>query len=223
MTVRVRAWLGEAWELVGADLPLFSLAAFLTITLSLCSLFILTLPLLAGLCIMFLEKLHGRPPELGHLWEGITQHFPASIAVYFVAMLASVPFDVAHYAMRALPPPWPAVGLLTLFLSLWLIGAPLFFALPLIADRDLSAREALRLSWVSARAQPWVVLLAVAVCAGALLLGAFACGFGLLITLPLVAAVLVVACRDVVGNREVPQMTSLKCEDTCEVTDDAES
>lgn len=207
--MRLRLWLREAWDLVGADLPLFSVAAFLTISLSLLSAFILAVPLAVGMCIMFLEKLNGRPAELRHLWEGLTQHFPASILIYIIAMLVSIPFDLANYFLQSRPAPWPFVGILVVLVGLWLIGTPLFFCLPLIADRDLSAREALRLSWSRVRAQPLTVLAAVVTCSLVLLVGVFACGLGVIITLPLVVATLVLAYRDLVGNFAAPQMTSL--------------
>jgi uncharacterized membrane protein YesL len=221
--VRVRGWLREAWDLIGADLPLFTMAAFLTISLSLLSAFILALPLLVGLCIMFLEKLNGRQPELKHLWEGITQHFPASIVVYMIYMLASVPFDAANVFLQTRAAPCPTVGILTVLVGLWLIGTPLFFCLPLIADRDLSARDALRLSWARVRTQPLNILLNVIVCSIVALFGLFACGLGLIITLPLVVATLVLAYRDLVGNFAAPQMTSLREEIADEVDDDEAS
>jgi len=220
--MRVRLWLREAWDLIGADLPLFSVAAFLTITLSLFSAFVLAFPLATGLCIMFLEKLHGRQPELGHLWEGITQHFPASIVVYMIGMAASVPFDAVNYALQAHPAPWPSVGGVIVVLSLWLIGTPLFFTLPLIADRDVSARDALRLSWARVRVAPLTVLGTVVTCSVSLLVGVFACGVGIIITLPLAVGVLVLAYRDLVGNFAAPQMTSLRQDDSEEVGSDVE-
>jgi len=221
--MRVRGWLREAWDLIGVDLPLFTMAAFLAIALSLLSAGILALPLGVGLCIMFLEKLHGRTPELKHLWEGITDHFPASIVVYMVYMLASVPFDVANFLLHTRPAPWPTVGILIVWVGLWLIGTPLFFCLPLIADRDLSARDALRLSWARVRLQPLAIFRDVIAGSVVALFGLFACGVGLVITLPLVMGALVLAYRDLVGNFAVPQMTSLREETTNEVEDDEAS
>lgn len=220
--MRLRAWLREAWELIGADLPLFSAAAFLTIALSLFSAFILAFPLTVGLCLMLAEKLHGRRPELSLLWEGITQHFPAAIMIYMITMAAAVPFDAVNYVLHLRPAPWPTLGFVVVVLGAWLVSTPLFFALPLVADRDLSARDAISLSWTRFRVKPLPVFATTAVCGVLLCLGVFACGVGIILTLPLVAGVLVLATRDLVGNFAVPRMTSLREDELEEVgSDDA--
>lgn len=206
--LRPRAWLAEAWTLVGADLPLFSLAACLVIALSLFSAFILALPLSVGLCIMFLEKMHGRQPQLSHLWEGITNHFPAAIVIWIAALLAAIPFHVTDLCLYGRSAPWPTVGLAVVALGAWLISMPLYFALPLIADRNLSAREAVTLSWAQVRPRRWGIFGCVVASSLVLLLGAFACGLGLIITLPLVAGAQVLAYRDFFGNSATARTTS---------------
>jgi hypothetical protein len=218
--MRVRQWLREAWELIGADLPLFSVAAFLAISVSLFSLGVLAFPLAAGLCLMLLQKLHGRTPELSHLWEGITQHFPAAFTVYLVAMGLALPFDLANLYLRSRPAPWPLVGMGLVLVALCVVNTPLLFCLQLIADRDVSAREALRLSWSRVWAAPATALATVVVCSLLLLAGLFACGFGLILTLPVSLAVAVLAYRDLVGNFGAPQMTSLTQDSPEEVDDD---
>ena len=207
---RVRGWLIQAWDLVGADLPLFSLAAFLTISLSLFSFFILAFPLTAGLCIMFLEKLQGRQPQLSQLWEGLTNFFPATIVIWVTLMVAAVPFDLLNYYLQSRAAPWPTVGVGVVFAGLWLVATPLFFTLPLIADRDLSGWDAIKLSWSQVRPR-WPSILGCAVVSSLLLLfGVFACGFGIIITLPLVVGALVLTYRDLVGNAAWTPMTPLR-------------
>ena len=218
---RMRQWLAEAWDLVGADFPLFSVAAFLTVTLSAFSFFILALPLTVGLGIMFIEKMHGRQPQLSQLWEGLTSHFPAAIVIWILVMAAAIPFDLLNYYLRSQPAPWPALGILSVGLGLWLIGAPLFFTLPLIADRDLSARDAIQLSWAQVRPRWPRILLYLALCGLTLLFGVFACGVGLIITLPLAVGAQMLAYRDLVGNFAAPQMTSLREDDAMPVEEDA--
>ena len=208
--VRVRGWLTEGWDLVGADLPVFTLAAFLTITLSLFSLFILALPLVAGLCIMFSEKLQGNQPELSHLWEGLTTRFPAAIVIWIIYMLAAVPFDALNLYLNSLGGPWRTVGIAAILVGLWLVFLPLFFTLPLIADRDLSARDAIRLSWAQVRPRWRGILLAEIVYTLVMGCGVLACGAGLILTLPVVLGAMMLAYHELFAGFEVPQMIPIK-------------
>lgn len=208
--VRVRGWLTEAWDLVGADLPTFTLAAFLTITLSLFTAFILLLPLLTGLGLMFGEKLQGNKPELAHLWEGLSSRFPAAISVYVVMMLVAIPGDAANYYLHSLGGLWSWLGLLCLFLGLWISVTPLFFALPLIADRDVSALTAMRLSWSQVRPRWGGILLATIVYTLVMLVGVLACGVGVILTLPVVVGAQMLAYRELLRDVEVPQLIPLK-------------
>jgi hypothetical protein len=208
--VRVRGWLAEAWDLVGADLPVFTVAAFLAISLSLLSLFILTMPLMAGLCIMFSEKLQGNKPELSHLWEGLSSRFPAAIVIWIISMLVTFPFDVANFYLNVLGGPWRYVGVSCIVIGLWLIAVPLFFTLPIIADRDVSARDAIRLSWPQVRPRWGGILLAVIVYSLVMFCGVIACGVGIIITVPVVVGAMMLAYSELFRGFEVPEMIPIK-------------
>lgn len=221
--MRLRAALRESWDLVGADLPILTLAAFLTITLSLLSAFILTLPLLVGMCIMFLEKMHGRQPQLQHLWEGLTDHFPASIVLWIVMMLATAPLDLLYPLLHRLEPPWTFLLLPLWLLGLCLVLTPFSFALPLIADRDLSTRQAVKLSWAQVRPRLLSIFVLNIVLVGVVLLGGLACCVGIVITLPLALATLVLTYRGLYEDFAVPQMTPIREDLTSEVDDDEDN
>lgn len=208
--VRVRGWLAEAWDLIGADLPIFAVAGFLTIAISLFTAFILFLPLVAGLCLMFSEKLQGNKPELAHLWEGVTSRFPAAITVWVILMLTTLPFDFANAYLHGMEGFFPAIGIIIVFAGLWLVGTPLFFCLPLIADRDVSARDALRLSWAQVRPRWGGILAAVIVYSLVMLFGVIACGVGVIITLPLIVGAQMLAYREYFRDFEVPRMIPIK-------------
>jgi hypothetical protein len=208
--VRVRGWLAEAWDLVGADTPVFLLAAFLTISLSLLSLFILFLPLVSGLCIMFSEKLQGNKPELSHLWEGLSSRFPAAITIWIIYMIAAVPFDAVNFYLNSVGGPWRAVGMLVITIGLWALSLPLFFTLPIIADRDVSARDAIALSWAQVRPRWGGILAAEIVYTLVMVCGLLACGVGIIITLPIVVGAIMLAYREFYRDFEVPQMIPIK-------------
>jgi uncharacterized membrane protein len=207
---RLCAWLGEGWQLVGADLPVFSVAAFLAISLSLLSGFILALPLAAGLCIMFAEKLQGNKPSLSHLWEGLSSRFPATISIWMLYLVAALPFYAVDIYLHTLGGAWAKVGIGVDLAGLLLVATPLFFTVPLIADRDLSAQEALRLSWAQVRPRKTLMLSATVLYALVLLAGFFACGVGVILTLPVVVGAQVLAYRELFEGFEVPRMTPLR-------------
>ncbi|MEN6545162.1 MAG: hypothetical protein ABFE07_03895 [Armatimonadia bacterium] len=206
--VRTRGWITDAWDLVGEDLPAFSIAAFITISLSALSLFILALPLAAGLCIMFSEKMQGNKPTVSHLWEGVTARFPASITVWIIYLVASLPAYTLSSYLQYIHRSWWAVAMLAL--SSMIIWTPLFFVMQLIADRDLSAREAMKLSWLRVRPHLGGIFACVVVYSIVMVFGLFACGFGLIITLPLVTGAGMLAYRDLIGDYAVPQMIPIK-------------
>ncbi len=201
--MRLRAGLSQAWALIGADLPLFVLAASLITALSLISAFILFFPLLVGLCGMFLERRRGRRPELSQLWEGLFHYFPAAFTLWLLFLLAALPLHLLDLWLHSLQSPGPAVGVLIVLLGLSFLAVPALFALPLIAEQDLSAWEALQLS-VRLVKPHWLRLWGLLLFMGALIaLGVFACGVGLFITLPLVVALLIVAYIQI-GERGSP-------------------
>ena len=201
--------MSQAWDLVGADLPTFSLGAFIVISLTLLSFFILALPLLAGMYIMFMEKMQGNRPTLSHLWEGLTR-FPAALVIWMIYLAAGIPFGLVNFYLCQQGRSWGAAGVGVEFLGHCLIATPLFFCMPLIADRDVSAREALRLSWAQVRPRFWGMLACVLVYTAMLGFGLFACGVGIILTLPAVVAAQTLAYHELYGDFEVPQMTPIK-------------
>lgn len=206
--VRIRGWLTEAWDLVGSDLPVFSLAAFIAISASLLSLFILALPLATGLYLMFSEKLQGNRPTLGHLWEGVTTRFPAAITIWLLYLVLGLPANtLALYLQYLKLSELAAVLLLLWHVAFW---TPMFFALPLIADRDLSAREAIKLSWAQVRPRLGGILLCTVVYNIVVLFGLFACLIGIIITVPLVRGAEMLAYREFYAQYQVPRMIPIK-------------
>jgi uncharacterized membrane protein len=199
------------------------MAAFVTISLSLLTLFILALPLLAGLCLMFSEKLQGNKPELSQLWEGVSNRFPAAIVIWVLYMIAVVPFDAVNVYLRDLGPVWTQLGLIPILLGHLIVSTPLFFCLPLIADRDVSALEALRLSWGQVRPRWRGIFACCVVYTLMMMVGVIACGVGIILTLPVVIGAQMLAYHELFRNVEVPRMIPIKEARSNEENDDVES
>jgi len=105
---------------------------------------------------------------------------------------------------------WAWVGVTSEFVGHCLIWTPLLFCVPLIADRDCSARQAIRLSWARVRQDVVRFCGCVVVFTLVLLLGVFACAVGVILTLPLVVAAQVLAYEELFEGFEVPRMTPIK-------------
>jgi len=198
----VRRWLRGAWELVGADLPIFSLAAVLVVGGGLLSAGVLLLPLWTGLLLMCAEKQAGRSPGLGQLAEGLLR-FPAAFGVWAAYLLGSLPFVLASAALRQwlhVAREWGRgagwVGLLIEVAGHVVVTTPLLLALPLIADRDLGGLEAMRHAWRRTRTILPLLFVSASVLTGLLLLGVFACGVGLVLTVPVAAGLQWLAYRE---------------------------
>ena len=71
-------------------------------------------------------------------------------------------------------------------------------------------QEALRLSWAQVRPRKTLMLSATVLYALVLLAGFFACGVGVILTLPVVVGAQVLAYRELFEGFEVPRMTPLR-------------
>ncbi len=217
---RLRGWLSGAWDLVGADLPIFSLAAFLTIAGTLLSAWILAVPLTVGLCVMFLEKLQGRKPTLAHLAEGFSR-FPAAVFVWGVYVVGLLPFGLIHAGINAAVGERAHWGLLAEAIGHLIIATPLLLVAPLIAHRELGGIEAVRTSWRLVRTQLPLAFVTMTVVSVLLVVGLFACGLGVILTVPVTVGTLVLAYRDLAGVS--PATTASDTNEASEVHEDAAS
>jgi uncharacterized membrane protein len=203
----LRRWLAGAWDLVGADLAVFSLAAFLTIAGSLLSVWILAMPLTVGLCIMFLEKLQGNKPTLRHLAEGLSR-FPAAVFTWAVYLVCLVPFSAAHVALYGLSHGANRWGTMAEVLGHLVVATPLLLTAPLIAHLDVGGREAVSLSWTRVRTILPLAFVTVTILSVLLVAGLFACGVGIIITLPVTVGALVLAYRELNGQTNTPEVST---------------
>ncbi len=208
--IRCRGWLQEGWALVGSELPTFTMAAFIVVSASMLSAFVIVLPLIVGMCIMVIEKRHNKAPQLSHLWEGFTR-FPAASVTWIIVLLVTIPtYSLSVYLHHLLGGGNTFIVLGIEFLSHCIVWTPLFFVLPVIADRDCSAKEAIRLSWAQVRKAPLQFFKCALAYSLLLAFGVFSCLFGLLIVLPVVVAAVVIAYEELYGGFEVPRMIPIK-------------
>lgn len=175
-TVSLSEWLAGGWRLYKEHAHTLSFASFLAILLSVCSVGLLSGPLLMGLYRMVFKAMRGEHPEMNDLFnwkEGFFQAFLVSIismAIYGGLLGAgnNSPFFV-----------------LVNFLVTPILTVLLGFTMPMILDRKLDIAAAINevgkqifsrdaLMW-------WVVGLVFAFLVPA---GCIACGIGFFVTFP---------------------------------------
>jgi uncharacterized membrane protein len=132
------------------------------------------------------------------------------VTIWVIVCLATLPFSALNFLLYSRGSGWTWLGVGVEFVGHSLIWTPLLFCVPLIADRDCSARQATRLSWARVRRDVARFFGCVVVFTLVLLLGVFACGVGIILTLPLVVAAQVLAYHELFEGFEVPQMTPIR-------------
>lgn len=179
--------------------------------------------LTCGIYIALLAQRRGDNVPFSLMFEGFSRVLPATL----VTLIASAPwliFGLAIYSFISLPNPENVAELqaaifnpafivplvssyLVVFLVSMVFSVLLFFALPLIADRNAQIGNALKLS-VRAGLNNIGGLIVLFIFEGLLLLaGALACGIGVIFVLPVVYAANIVAYKSVFPN-DAPQFNN---------------
>ncbi len=206
--VGLKAWIGQAWEIVSGDLRRYLADSILLVALSSVSLMICFPALHASYYTMALKRFRGEKLESSDFTSGF-KFFGRALGLYAVIFLIGLPAGVLAVAGAAvvitmLPEDSAARSVLMLTSWLfWLVaslvmslpGAAAFFAMPLMIDRDMGAMEALRASWEVTKRSYFSYLgmtLVLAMLSGA---GGLVCWVGIVFTLPLLPTAQVCAYR----------------------------
>ncbi len=201
----------EAWELIKNDYWILFLIFLVGAMIGGASLYILIGAMLCGIFNAYIKKIDGKPVSFEDLFKGFS-YFAPSILLVIVIIVPSLvmmgiiyaPFIVAlamgsklsqdeFFALLA------GGFVLDFFVSLIVISfhTLLFFAFPLLVDRNLSAFEAMKTSAKAVWQNLGGVVGLILVGAGINLVGALACGIGVYFTVPIVFAGNVLAYRKV--------------------------
>lgn len=173
--------------------------------------------LMCGIYMALLAQRRGDPVPFSLLFEGFSRIVPASL-VTLVSAIPGLVFGLAMVSIIGLPSLFsgatnPAeitaaisrpgvlaslgVSLLLFFLISIFVSLLLFFALPLIADRNASVGDALKLS-VGAGMSNIGGLIALLIFEGLLAAaGTLLCGVGMLVAMPVIYAANIVAYKSV--------------------------
>ncbi|MGC9319251.1 MAG: hypothetical protein ACP5KN_14560, partial [Armatimonadota bacterium] len=187
-------WIGQAWEIVAGDIWAFVGAVLLA---GLVSLTIICAPAMqAGLTLMAIRRFRGQRVRAGTVFDGFQYFVPALVVAVIVALITA-PFWIPSLAIeilttngdvpQSLQMIGQVLGWLGNIVSL-LVGAAVFYAMPLVVDRGMTGLEALKASWTatSQRLLSYVGMTFVLQLIAQI--GVLACCVGILVTAPMLPA-----------------------------------
>lgn len=218
--------IGQGWELVKSDYGLFILITFLMVVITIvCSLIpyagsiiniLISGPLLCGVYKTLLMKQRGEIVSLGNMFDGF-QNFLAAFLVTLIPMIPSLIYGIVVGVMMSFTntsvstqdvnvmrgfSAFLIISVIVIYLFVLFLQILLFFALPLLAERNLGAVEAMKLS-VKAATQNlggiiFLLILEILISIG----GALALCIGVLFVLPIIYAANIIAYKSVFPDTE---------------------
>lgn len=209
----------EAWEIIKSDYWLLFAIFLVGGLIGGASMYILLGAMMCGMFYCFLQKIDGKPVAFEGLFKGFSYFVPSIlltilIVIPMLILLGAVyaPF-IAAAVMGSKLSPDELMGLLAGSLLVDLLVAVimicihtlLFFAFPLIVDRNLSAWDAMKTSARAVRQNLGGVVGLILVGAAINFVGALACGIGAYFTVPIVFAGNALAYRKVFPAQNLGQ------------------
>ncbi len=209
--------ISNGWAMVSQNFGLFFGISVLGLILAGCipcvSLFI-SGPIVAGIYFVFLKQMRGEPVEFGMMFKGFEVFVPAMVIGIIIAIPeivgqgARVSLNFAQIGLSGSGRDTEAMiasGMLVFLLLgggvLMIIGLvlriSLYFALPLIMEKQLGVGEAIKLSFSAGWANFGGIFLLSLLEGLMLIAGVLACGIGLLFVMPIVYAANAFAYRQV--------------------------
>lgn len=210
----------EAWALIKDQYWLFLGIVFVGVFIGGAVPIVLFGPMMVGIYICLFRRMRGEPVEFGTLFKGF-DYFAQSLIAALIQMIPMVVIMVPFYLimfvlmMTSMPrgggrmDPDETTRLMFTFFGFELVFVVaivavaivvnifFMFAFPLIADRDLSGLDAVKLSIKAGKANFGGIFLLLLLNAGLGLLGVLACYFGVFFIMPISLASHAVAYRRV--------------------------
>lgn len=216
----------EGWALIKDQYWLFLGIVFVGVFVGGAVPIVLIGPMMVGIYLCFFRRMRGEPVEFGHLFKGF-DYFAQSLIAALIQMIpmviVMVPLYIIMFVFMMMSAPrrggrmnpddassfmFTFLGLYFVFIVLILAVAVIvtlffLFSFPLIADRNLSGLDAVKLSIKAARANLGGILGLVLMNVGLGMLGVLCCYVGAFFVAPISLASYAIAYRRVFP--EVPQ------------------
>lgn len=146
------------------------------------TLLVLSLVTTSGMYQMALKQLRGGRLSVGDLFGNLSKSGPVFVLLVLLGLIGGVIGGVSQALLGSVLGPF--AGLLTSIPS-YILGALSSLSVLLVLDQRLSPVEAIQESWRVMKSELWTALAFILVLGMASSLGALACGFGVIFTLPL--------------------------------------
>ena len=191
VNIALGEWLSNGWRVYAENWGVMSVAALVGGLVSLCTLGILTGPLLLGMYRMAFRTIRGERPELGDLFN-----FEGRFLQAFLAFLiyAAIQFGLPGGGKGG-----GFFAILTFAISP-LVTMLFAFVLPLILERKVDVAQAINRVFKLIFSRDWLMWWIVGLVFSAIItLSPFLCGIGVLIATPWIISSAAVAYSDVFG------------------------
>jgi hypothetical protein len=181
--VQIGKWIGEGWQLCKQVLwPMigffFLISLIIGITFGIAA--IVAVPLMAGMIIVPLRVLKGRPQPFGSFFHG----FRAFLPLFLYGLVAGFLIQIGMYI---------------LFIPGLYLATAWCWAMLLIIDRNMDFWPAMAASMKVVNKNFWGTLGWLFVSGLVMSLGYIACGIGMLVTIPWFVCMQIVAYKDIFG------------------------
>lgn len=173
-------WLSAGWQVVTDEWLMFALVTIVFLVVSGAVPLILQGPMLIGLHAVCARKLLGGRLDFNDLFKGFNYFVPSLIASLLIALFVTIGFALCIV---------PGFVVLAMYQFTYLF----------IADKKMDFWPAMQASHALVKQDYFGFTMFVIVSTLVNLLGALACGIGLLITIPMTFAAITAAYRDMVG------------------------
>ena len=192
--VKFSEWIKQGFELFKANAQVLILANLVAIILSICSIFILLGPMVAGLIIVTLGLLDKKEPkpDVGDVFKGFAYFLQSFLFMLVFGLGIAIIFCILSFI--------PCIGHILMFVLALTIPAFLMFSMWLIVDKNMEFWPATMENFNVVISNFWSFLgfsIVVNLIGQA---GVLVCCIGGFITAPICMCIMAVAYRDVFGS-----------------------
>jgi hypothetical protein len=188
--VRFGEWLSKGFDLYKQNIGVLILAGLVTYLITLVSAGILAGPMTAGMVLICLHIVDGKPgkPEVGTVFQGFGFFLPTFLFVLVWGILVAIGCAVLAFI--------PCVGWIAAIAGAYVLATLLMFGLFLIVERKMDFWPASLLSMQTVKPHLFPLLGFVIVSGLIGSLGMIACFVGVFVTMPIPYLMLTVAYRE---------------------------
>ena len=178
--VRTGEWISQAWQIVQGDWLNLGLITMVLVVISSVVPIILQGPMLAGLHVVCIKRISGRPADFNDFFKGFNYFVPTLVATILISIFITI-------------------GTLLCIIPGLVVAAMYFFTYLFIVDKKMDFWPAMQASHAIVKTNYFGFTMLLVVFILIHLLGVLACLVGLLLTIPLQYVAITIAYKEIVG------------------------